>query len=577
MSSYKLTYFAIASLGEPIRFLLSYGGIDYEDNRLPKEDWPALKPKTPLGQLPILEVDGKTLYQSNAIVRSLAHKLNLFGDTTFEHFEVNAHIETIGDLKNILFNWTWHETPEDKLAKEAGIREKSAFLLGKFEAAVKENRGYFVGGKLSAADILFAGLNPVFSFILGNDFLADYPNLKNLVEKVNALPGIKEHIANRPKTLEDLRIQLGWNMARCRTTTVDSPKGWENTMTSYKLIYIAISGFAGPIRYLLSYVDIDFEDKRITQEAWPALKPLMPLEQVPVLKIDGKTLYQSNAIPHFLVKKFNLPCSNDFEVFKVDATLETIGDSRPNGRTRLGVSLPRLVDKDGRVEKYCDLRHELCSLFSYLKFGATLLGIMSSYKLTYFGIAGLAEPIRYLLSYGGIDFEDNRITQEAWPALKPQMPLEQVPVLEIDGKIFYQSNAIARFLAKKFNILGSNDLEAFDVDATLETIGDLRQLLAKWYWYSEPAQKAATEAETKKKAAFYLGKLDAWVKKNDGYFVAGKLSAADIVFAGFHLIFAFLVGKDYLADYPNLKGVVEKVEALPAIKAYIAKRPVTEY
>ncbi|XP_046431129.1 glutathione S-transferase-like [Neodiprion fabricii] len=201
MSSYKLTYFAIAGLAEPIRFLLSYGGIDYEDNRVPHENWPAIKPQTPFGQVPILEVDGKTLYQSNAIVRFLANKLKLFGSSELEHFEVDAHVETIGDLRSLLFNWTWAETPENKIAKEAEIRKKAAFYLGKLEASVKENGGYFVGGKLSAADIVFAGFNYVFSYILGNEFLADYPNLKNLVEKVNALPGIKSHIAKRPKTL----------------------------------------------------------------------------------------------------------------------------------------------------------------------------------------------------------------------------------------------------------------------------------------------------------------------------------------------------------------------------------------
>ncbi|XP_046744901.1 glutathione S-transferase-like [Diprion similis] len=201
MSSYKLTYFAIAGLAEPIRFLLSYGGIDYEDNRVAHENWPAIKPKTPFEQVPILEVNGKTLYQSNAIVRFLANKLNLFGSDELEHYEVDAHIETIGDLRSLLFTWQWAETPENKTAKEAETRKKAAFYLGKFENTVKENGGYFVGGKLTAADIVFAGLDYVFTFILGKEFLADYPHLKKLVEKVNALPGIKSHIAKRPETL----------------------------------------------------------------------------------------------------------------------------------------------------------------------------------------------------------------------------------------------------------------------------------------------------------------------------------------------------------------------------------------
>lgn len=43
---------------------------------------------------------------------------------------------------------------------------------------------------------------------------------------------------------------------------------------------------------------------------------------------------------------------------------------------------------------------------------------MVHYTLTYFGIRGLAEPIRLVLAYGGADYTDNRIEKENWPALK---------------------------------------------------------------------------------------------------------------------------------------------------------------
>lgn len=43
---------------------------------------------------------------------------------------------------------------------------------------------------------------------------------------------------------------------------------------------------------------------------------------------------------------------------------------------------------------------------------------MPSYKLTYFDLTALGEPIRMLLAYGGIEFEDNRIEDDKWPDMK---------------------------------------------------------------------------------------------------------------------------------------------------------------
>lgn len=41
-----------------------------------------------------------------------------------------------------------------------------------------------------------------------------------------------------------------------------------------------------------------------------------------------------------------------------------------------------------------------------------------AYRLTYFDIKGLGEPIRFMLKYGKIPFEDRRFTHEEWPGVK---------------------------------------------------------------------------------------------------------------------------------------------------------------
>lgn len=55
-----------------------------------------------------------------------------------------------------------------------------------------------------------------------------------------------------------------------------------------------------------------------------------------------------------------------------------------------------------------------------------------------------------------------------------EMPLGQLPVLEIDGKPYYQSKAICRLISKRNNLYGSSDVEAYQIDATVDAIDDIR-------------------------------------------------------------------------------------------------------
>lgn len=41
---FTLFYFNVRALAEPIRFLFAYGGQEYEDVRVTRDEWPSLKP-----------------------------------------------------------------------------------------------------------------------------------------------------------------------------------------------------------------------------------------------------------------------------------------------------------------------------------------------------------------------------------------------------------------------------------------------------------------------------------------------------------------------------------------------------
>ncbi|XP_076482903.1 glutathione S-transferase-like [Bombus vancouverensis nearcticus] len=57
------------------------------------------------------------------------------------------------------------------------------------------------------------------------------------------------------------------------------------------------------------------------------------------------------------------------------------------------------------------------------------------------------------------------------------MPYKMLPVLEIDGKPVAQSNAVARYLAKKYDLMGRNEWDAMICDVLVDALGDLKQVL----------------------------------------------------------------------------------------------------
>jgi hypothetical protein len=68
----KLTYFNIQGAAEKVRLAFVLGAVPFDDVRVPFPEWPALKPTTPYGQLPLLTIDdGEPMAQSDAMLCSV--------------------------------------------------------------------------------------------------------------------------------------------------------------------------------------------------------------------------------------------------------------------------------------------------------------------------------------------------------------------------------------------------------------------------------------------------------------------------------------------------------------------------
>ncbi|XP_052743546.1 glutathione S-transferase 2-like [Bicyclus anynana] len=197
----------------------------------------------------------------------------------------------------------------------------------------------------------------------------------------------------------------------------------------------------------------------------------------------------------------------------------------------------------------------------------------------YFNAKALGEPARLLLAYGNEQFEDRRVTMEEWPAVKQSMPFGQMPVLEIDGKKYGQSMAIARYLGHKHGLAGDSLEEALEIDQNADLLTDLRNEAISAHYESDEELKAKKHKENLKKVyPESLKKLDEIIKKNNGHLAAGKLTWADFVFAcSFDYLKTMLQMPDLEQQYPSFKQLIDSVYASPSVKVYSEKSPKSEF
>src|SRR6266550_4247202 len=99
MQKIKLTYFDFhGGRGEPARLALSIAGIPFEDDRVPGADWPRRKPSTPFGSLPVLEVDGAIVTQSNGINRYVGKLADLYPSDPWQAALCDEAMEAVEDI-----------------------------------------------------------------------------------------------------------------------------------------------------------------------------------------------------------------------------------------------------------------------------------------------------------------------------------------------------------------------------------------------------------------------------------------------------------------------------------------------
>ncbi|XP_022079123.1 hematopoietic prostaglandin D synthase-like [Acanthaster planci] len=201
MPTYKLTYFNARGLAELARLMFAEKGVEYEDVRIERDEWADLKQTTPLGQLPMLQVDDLCIPQSKAFSRYLAREFDFYGSTNYEAACIDVVTETIDDLLQGLRRFlvepdeALKAKKKDEYYSEEGQGPAGLKRLGKLLG----DQEYFVGNKMSLADfcMLIAGD----WYLKSNDKGMDnFPALAAHRNRVMERPNIAKWIETRPKT-----------------------------------------------------------------------------------------------------------------------------------------------------------------------------------------------------------------------------------------------------------------------------------------------------------------------------------------------------------------------------------------
>uniref|UniRef100_A0A915DBT6 Glutathione S-transferase n=1 Tax=Ditylenchus dipsaci TaxID=166011 RepID=A0A915DBT6_9BILA len=186
--NYKLTYFPLRGLGEATRLILTYSQQQFENETITHEQLAEMKPKLTYGKVPVLEVDGKKLYQSATICRYLGEKHGLAGKDDWEKAKVNEVVDFYKDVYAELtpyqYNIMYSQPGDTKKLREELLKESGS--------------GYFAPSGITFVDFIVADY--LLNWKLKEEkFMKDkFPELIAYVDKVHALPQLQDYLSERP-------------------------------------------------------------------------------------------------------------------------------------------------------------------------------------------------------------------------------------------------------------------------------------------------------------------------------------------------------------------------------------------
>ena len=155
MSSYKLTYFNFdGGRGEPIRIALHAAGIEFEDERLSFEQFGKMRQGTPFNALPVLNIDGADVTQTNSLLRYVGKMAGLYPTDNLQALYCDEVMSAFEDVNHHVGRTLFLQGDELRLAREKLVDGwLTVFVKGLDKLLARGGGKYFADNQLTVADL----------------------------------------------------------------------------------------------------------------------------------------------------------------------------------------------------------------------------------------------------------------------------------------------------------------------------------------------------------------------------------------------------------------------------------------
>jgi prostaglandin-H2 D-isomerase / glutathione transferase len=160
MPKLTLIYFDFdGGRGEAARLIMHLGGMAFEDRRIAGKDWPAHRDQTPFQAVPVLEVDGKPLTQSNTINRYLGRLAGLYPKDDWQATLSDEIMDAVEDISSRIGATIALADADKQKAREALAAGPLPRHLEQLQLRLKAGGGeWFFEQRLTVADLKVHGL-----------------------------------------------------------------------------------------------------------------------------------------------------------------------------------------------------------------------------------------------------------------------------------------------------------------------------------------------------------------------------------------------------------------------------------